>query len=135
MAIEKHSYLYEILIRFDEDGFAGAHVKDLETVFDADDGVVYSAKETEPRNVTEAEVGEILGAQAAVLIETVDRERVRAAAAEAGLGQANEALAAVQAQCEDLEAELVKVKASHAVIDEQLSILSAAPELIAEGGG
>lgn len=65
------TFLYEILIRFDADGYRGAHVIDLQTVTDGEE--VLAAKPLDPRPVDPAEVGQILGENSARLIQSTDR--------------------------------------------------------------
>lgn len=70
MGLKKQKHLYEILLRFDADGFRGAHVVDLETI--TDDGEIVSAKELPARPITEEEVGSIIGSTNAKVIEQAD---------------------------------------------------------------
>src|SRR4051794_27402215 len=97
MATDRTKCIYEILIRFDADGFRGAHVKDLETIME--DGEVLVQRETDPRPATLEEVGQYLGKESAKLIEAAAVARAEAGdatsrveAAEAGQKQAEAAL-------------------------------------------
>lgn len=65
------TFLYEILIRFDADGYRGSHVIDLQQV--TDDGEILASKPLDPRPVEPAEVREILGDNAARMIQSTDR--------------------------------------------------------------
>jgi hypothetical protein len=73
MAIERIAFLYEILWRGGPDGFQGAHAIDLERIVDGDE--VIAEKLLDARPITEAEFGELLGANAAQAIEAADRAR------------------------------------------------------------
>lgn len=88
---ERTTSLYEILIRFNEDGFQGAHVKDLETIREGAE--VLLARESDPRPVTLKEVGEHVGKESAKLIEAADAARALAKQHEAA---ANDAVAKVE---------------------------------------
>lgn len=59
--IEKRTHLYEVLLRFDEHGFKGAHVRDLETVVETETGAAIAVREGEARAVTLAECGPLIG--------------------------------------------------------------------------
>lgn len=71
MSLKKTATLYEILVRFDANGYRGAHVIDLETVTDGDE--VIAERPLAPRPVEPAEVKTILGAQNARMIQSTDR--------------------------------------------------------------
>ncbi len=73
MTITKNVSLYEILIRFNADGFQGAHVIEREELIE--DGAVLSARELPARPVTEKEVGVYVGKKNAKLIEAADGAR------------------------------------------------------------
>lgn len=69
MTIERRASLYEVLIRFDANGYKGSHVIDIDEVFDADTGEIHSARELPARPITQAELGPLLGEATAGLIE------------------------------------------------------------------
>lgn len=73
MALAKNTHLYEVLIRFGPDGYRGAHVIDLELITDGDE--IVSGKELPARPLTKAEIGPIIGATNAKLIEAADQAR------------------------------------------------------------
>ncbi len=81
MTIKKTSHLYELLIRFGPDGFQGAHMKDLETV--ADGSEIISQRVLDPRAITEAEAGTLIGKESAKLVEAATAARAEAEAATA----------------------------------------------------
>ena len=71
MALKKSTDLYEVLVRFGPEGYRGAHVIDAETVMDGDE--VLAHREHPARPVTKAELGSLLGARNATLIEAADK--------------------------------------------------------------
>lgn len=73
MTLKKSTDLYEVLVRFGPDGFVGAHVIEAETVHEGKD--VLAFKELPARPVTKAEIGGLLGANTAKLIEAADIAR------------------------------------------------------------
>lgn len=92
MAITRTSFLYEILLRFNANGYQGAHVIDLEQVIE--DGNVISERELPARPITEAEIGTIIGAQSAALVEAADAARAEARAIRTENAQLQEILVA-----------------------------------------
>lgn len=83
MAIDKETHLYEILVRFGPEGYRGSHVQDLIRVIDTETGQVYSEQPTDARPVTKAEIGSLIGAKNAGLIEELEREKTARLEAEA----------------------------------------------------
>lgn len=51
MAVNKTTYLYEVLIRFDRNGVVGAHAIDAEIAEDTDTGEVYRHEAGDPRAI------------------------------------------------------------------------------------
>jgi hypothetical protein len=104
MTIERTSHLHEILIRFGPDGYRGAHVIDLERVVDG--GELISERELPARPVTQAEIGPIIGAENARLIEAADQAIAAAvqavAAGKAAIARAEAAEADAAAHADDL---------------------------------
>lgn len=94
MTIERETHLYEILLRFNSDGYQGSHVIDLEIM--TENGAVISERELPARSITEAEVGGIIGQQSARLVEAADAaiaqaaesDRARQVAEDAAIAQA-----------------------------------------------
>lgn len=72
MQVEHRTYVYEVLIRFDADGYRGSHVKDVEEWYDPETGKVINAVEADPRPVTEQELADLIGAANAKAIEDFD---------------------------------------------------------------
>jgi hypothetical protein len=74
MTITKQTALNEILIRLADDGsVAGAHVVEIEHLTDTATGEIISSRLLPARGVAAAEVGGILGAANAGLLEQIDR--------------------------------------------------------------
>jgi hypothetical protein len=96
MAIEKRTFLYELLVRFHGPSVTGVQVIDLEELFDTDTGEILSSKRGSPKELDQKEVGDVLGAALAPLQAvqaiTQERDEARAAAtaAMARLRSANE---------------------------------------------
>lgn len=110
--IEKRVTPYELLTRFGLDGvWQGAHVIDAVRYVEAD-GAVSDPTLQPPRAVTAAEFAELLGSQAAALIEAADAATARAATAEAALVVEVEARAAAEAQLNEALAQLAAVRAA-----------------------
>lgn len=105
MALKKTTALYEMLIRFGPDGYIGAHVIDAETVTDG--GEVIAHKSLPARPVTKSELGSLLGANNAKLIEAAD-------AARAERDQAREAEGAARVAAEKAETARSQLEAQHA---------------------
>ncbi len=60
MSIKQQTHLYEILIRFDENGFAGAHQISVEKYTDSKSGAVLSEKQGNPQALTAAKIKGLL---------------------------------------------------------------------------
>lgn len=99
MALTNETIPYEILVRFsDMDGsFQGAHVCNMSLI--REDGVITHRTIMGAREITQAEVGGILGKENARLIEAIDAARADLAAVQ---GQ----VAALTAENEQLRAAL-----------------------------
>jgi diadenosine tetraphosphatase ApaH/serine/threonine PP2A family protein phosphatase len=81
MTITKQTALNEILIRLADDGsVAGAHVVEIEHLTDTATGEIISSRLLPARGVAAAEVGGILGAANAGLLEQIDQLRADVAA-------------------------------------------------------
>ena len=78
MTIERKTFVHEILIRLDETGFRGAHVADLECLFENGQPIPGAVKEGPPRPLTAAEVGELIGVEQARVIESATAFRQEA---------------------------------------------------------
>lgn len=95
--MEKQRHLYEVLLRYGPKGFIGGHAVDADHFID-DAGVVHASTALQPRPIREDEVGEIIGAESAKLIEHIaalkDQVQSETARADAGIG----ALEALQEQ-------------------------------------
>lgn len=72
MTIERRTRLYEILLRFDADGYKASHVIDLQEVYDTENGEVIAATELPARPITKKEVGSLLGAAVAGNVEKIN---------------------------------------------------------------
>lgn len=70
-------HLYEILIRFNENGFQGCHAIDI-----GDNGAEQPA-----RPIAEEDVAALVGEQSAVMLASIEASRARAEAAEAQLAE------------------------------------------------
>jgi hypothetical protein len=81
MTITKQTALNEILIRLADDGsVAGAHVVEIEHLTDTATGEILSSRLLPARGITAAEVGDLLGAANAGLLEQIDALRADLAA-------------------------------------------------------
>jgi hypothetical protein len=81
MTITKQTALNEILIRLADDGsVAGAHVVEIEHLTDTATGEILSSRLLPARGITAGEVGGILGAANAGLLEQIDALRADVAA-------------------------------------------------------
>lgn len=78
MTIERKTFVHEILIRLDETGFRGAHVADLECLFENGQPIPGAVKEGPPRPLTAAEVGALIGVEQARVIESATAFREEA---------------------------------------------------------
>lgn len=128
MPIEEKRRLYELLVRFDDEGgLQGAHAKDMLRYHNSESGETSKPVESDPRPVTAAEFGELLGPAIAAGIESLDaREKALAAdreqaqatlkdqvdAAKAQIAEDRAALAAERARFEDDRARLVSAAAA-----------------------
>lgn len=99
MALTKTKCIYELLYRGGPKGFVGAHVIEMECVYE--DGEKIGERFFPARPITEAEFREMLGGESAALIEAAD-------AARAELGQITEEKGA-------LEQDLAKTRAALAI--------------------
>lgn len=112
MTIEKKKGLYSLFIRFGVDGsFKAAHATDIVQFIDPEDGAS-APKETDPRAVTLAEFGELLGAKNAELIEAADAARAIAGEALAQRDAAISEAAAQRLEIDALRSELEVTKAA-----------------------
>lgn len=66
--------LYEVLIRFDHNGYKGSHVIEAD-YFVGDDGVLIADKIAEAMPITQQQVGDLLGGETAGLIEQLEAAR------------------------------------------------------------
>jgi hypothetical protein len=124
MTIEKSTTLYEVLVRFDETGAVkGGHVIDMETVKDTNTDEILSARETAARPITEAEVGDVIGASNAQNIEQIaqlEAERDAAVAdKEAVETDKAEAVAAIEAERDSALAKIAELEAQLSPLDTQ----------------
>lgn len=67
MAIERQTYLYEALIRFDADGFVGAHEVDMERVIDGDTGEIIAERPMAARPIQSDQIADLVGEQVLVM--------------------------------------------------------------------
>lgn len=81
------TYLYEILVRFGPDGYAGSHVVDLVRTIDEASGELVGEATTKARPLTSEEVGELIGFKNAELIQQLDAVRKDHADAERRLAE------------------------------------------------
>lgn len=96
MAIEKKIGLYELLFRFEDGQFKGAHSISTETVWDTETGQVYAQNLLDARAVTTEEAARMIGAEAASLVQ-------QAAEATAAHDRMAAAMADLQAQADALK--------------------------------
>lgn len=118
MTIEKTVRPYEVLVRFGRAGFQGAHVQDIEEVVEGDE--VLAARILPARPLTEAEVGDVVGGEAARLIEAVEATRLQAQADAAAAAEARAALETLRAAREAADEAAWTARAELAVTAVQL---------------
>jgi len=96
MPITRETRPYEILVRFNPDGFQGAHVIDFD-LFLEDGKHVGTPTIGQARAITQAEVGDILGSQNALLIEAAQAARDEKAEAVSARSAAEARVAVLEA--------------------------------------
>jgi len=113
MAIEKRVLPYGLFIRFDDEGrFQGAHATDCVRFVDTETGETSVPKETDPRPVTLAEFGDLLGERNATLVEDADAARSETDALRTELAAANAMIEQEAALRQQAEARLAAVVAA-----------------------
>jgi hypothetical protein len=110
MALDRRTYLYEILVRLDQNGIKGAHVVDLEEIYDTESGEIIQAKPLPARPVTTEEIAPLLGAGNVAVIEQIDGLNRQAEEAKAAAAAQADALAAALARAEAAEAALANIR-------------------------
>jgi hypothetical protein len=119
MTITKQTALNEILVRLNNDGsVGGAHVVEIEHLTDTSTGEILSSRLLQPRGVTVAEVGAVLGAANAGLLEQIDQLTADLAAANTAKTDATTAKTAAE-QARDAAV------SEKAALQEQLAALNA----------
>lgn len=71
MAIQTKTYLYEALIRFGEDGYAGSHQVHMQKVWDDSTGEVLAESEMPARPISDTAVADLVGEQALLMGEQI----------------------------------------------------------------
>jgi len=71
--IEKNSYLYEVPIRYDANGYVGSHQIWIDRYIDTDTGEVISEQQRAAEPLAEAAIIDLVGEQAVVMAQQIDR--------------------------------------------------------------
>ncbi|WP_435656101.1 hypothetical protein [Brucella pituitosa] len=71
MALERKKYLYEVLLRFHPQGFAGAHQIHAEQIVDSDTGDVLSETAGMAEPVTDDAVSTLIGSESLALLARI----------------------------------------------------------------
>lgn len=72
MAIEKQSYLYEVLIRFDGEGYQGAHQIWMDRYVDMPAETIISEQQRAAEPLVETAISELVGAQSIIMARQID---------------------------------------------------------------
>lgn len=125
--LKKEITLYEILLRFNEDGFVGGHAIDMKKIIDGDDVI---KREQPARPITVEDAAQYIGEREATLVAAVDEARAVALTATAEAEKEKERAEGLETQLTEAREREAGLRAQIKEIKEGAAALASAIEKI-----